>query len=282
MTGIIDVGGGARGIYGAGVLDRCMDEGIRFDVCVGVSAGSANLAAFLAGQRGRNYRFYAEYAARPEYMGPRTLLRTGEYIDLSYVYGTLSNEGGEAPLDRGALMRAPAALFLTATDAATGAAVYFPKETLRPNDYRALSASCAMPVACRPQELDGRRYYDGGLADPVPVEKALSLGCDRIALILTRPLSFTGGSRADLLAARLMEKTAPAIAALLRDRGRRYRAGVALALRLREEGRCLILAPDDVCGAGTVTKDPEKLRRLYLKGYRDARVLAFGAVRSEF
>ena len=40
--GVIDVGGGLRGIYGAGVLDRCLEEDLRFDLCIGVSAGSAN------------------------------------------------------------------------------------------------------------------------------------------------------------------------------------------------------------------------------------------------
>ena len=39
--GVIDVGGGLRGIYGAGVLDRCLEEDLRFDLCIGVSAGSA-------------------------------------------------------------------------------------------------------------------------------------------------------------------------------------------------------------------------------------------------
>lgn len=38
--GVIDVGGGLRGIYGAGVLDRCLEEDLRFDLCIGVSAGS--------------------------------------------------------------------------------------------------------------------------------------------------------------------------------------------------------------------------------------------------
>ena len=47
-TGIVDVGGGLRDIYGAGVLDRCLDESIHFDVCIGVSAGSANLASTAA------------------------------------------------------------------------------------------------------------------------------------------------------------------------------------------------------------------------------------------
>lgn len=45
-TGVVDVGGGLRGIYAAGVLDYCMDHGIRFDLGIGVSTGSANLASY--------------------------------------------------------------------------------------------------------------------------------------------------------------------------------------------------------------------------------------------
>ena len=55
--GIVDVGGGYRGIYAAGVLDYCMDHDLHFDLGIGVSAGSANLISYAAGQRGRNYRF---------------------------------------------------------------------------------------------------------------------------------------------------------------------------------------------------------------------------------
>ena len=39
--GIVDVGGGTRGIYGAGVFDYLMDHDIQFDYAIGVSAGSA-------------------------------------------------------------------------------------------------------------------------------------------------------------------------------------------------------------------------------------------------
>lgn len=45
--GVVDVGGGFRGVYACGVLDYCMDENIRFDLGIGVSAGSANLASLL-------------------------------------------------------------------------------------------------------------------------------------------------------------------------------------------------------------------------------------------
>ena len=74
VTGIVDVGGGMRGIYAAGILDCCMEHGVHFDCCIGVSAGSANMASYLAGQQGRNYRYYQEYALRKEYMGIGNLL----------------------------------------------------------------------------------------------------------------------------------------------------------------------------------------------------------------
>ena len=63
-TGIIDVGGGLRGIYGAGVMDRLMDKGIEFDYYIGVSAGAANMVSYMARQQGRNYRFYTDYSYR--------------------------------------------------------------------------------------------------------------------------------------------------------------------------------------------------------------------------
>ena len=60
MKAIVDVGGRLRGIYAAGVLDRCLEEGIHFDAGVGVSVGNADIASYLAGQKGRNYQFYIE------------------------------------------------------------------------------------------------------------------------------------------------------------------------------------------------------------------------------
>ena len=43
--GVIDVGGGLRGIYAAGVFDWCLENGVKFDYGIGISAGSANLAS---------------------------------------------------------------------------------------------------------------------------------------------------------------------------------------------------------------------------------------------
>jgi len=98
-TGVIDVGGGFRGIYAAGVLDYCLDHDIRFDVGIGISAGSANMASFTARQARRNLRFYTEFGLRSEYAGLRNFLEKRSFVDLDYVYSTLSNSDGEYPID---------------------------------------------------------------------------------------------------------------------------------------------------------------------------------------
>ena len=50
-TGVIDVGGGMRGIYAAGVFDYFMDKGIKFDVGIGVKCESVLLRRASKGQK---------------------------------------------------------------------------------------------------------------------------------------------------------------------------------------------------------------------------------------
>lgn len=170
--GVVDVGGGLRDVYAAGVLDYCLDMELRFDLGIGVSAGSANLFSFIAGQRGRNYPFYTEYPFRKEYMSIRNYLFKKSYLDLDYIYGTLSNSNGENPLDNPKFMANPMEFFAVATNAETGEVKYFSKADVRQDDYSILKASCAIPFVCHPYAVNGVPYYDGALGDAVPIEKA--------------------------------------------------------------------------------------------------------------
>lgn len=99
MLGIIDVGGGNRGAFGAGVLDYCMDHGIMADYCIGVSAGSANCVSYIAGQRGRNYRFYTKYNISDDAISLKNRLTNHALVNLDYIFSTVSNDDGADPLD---------------------------------------------------------------------------------------------------------------------------------------------------------------------------------------
>ena len=275
-TGVVDVGGGTRGIYGAGVFDRLMELGVTFDYGAGVSAGSANLVSFQAGQKGRNLRFYDTYAFRKEYMSFRNLLRDGSYVDLRYIYGTLSNAGGEDPVDYEAFMANPAALEIVATDARTGKAVYFNKKDIQKDRYEFLMASSCVPVACRPWPVGKRVYYDGGISDPIPFRRAFAAGCDKVVVVLTRPKDTPRKPGKDPWFARVLNRRYPASARALARRAETYNAALAEAKALEAEGKVLILAPDSIEGLKTLSQDHGKLEELYRKGRQDAeRVPAF-------
>lgn len=273
MLGIIDVGGGLRGIYGAGIFDYCLENGIEFDYCCGVSAGSANLCSFISRQPKRNYRSYTIYAFRKEYMSFRNFIRTGSYLDLDYVYGTLCVHDGEDPMDYATFSSFDKKFYTVATDALTGEVKYFEREDYKYDDFAPVKCSSCVPVVNRPYPFNGRLYYDGGLSDPIPIKKALADGCDKVVVILTRPKTYYRSPSKDMNAALLIRGKYPKAAEALQNRSRVYNQSLDLALMEEKRGRVLILAPDSIKGLSTLTKDKSKLEVLYRKGLKDAEKL---------
>ncbi|MDE6108371.1 MAG: patatin family protein [Oscillospiraceae bacterium] len=277
MLGIIDVGGGMRGAFTAGIYDYLLDKNVQpFDYCIGVSAGSANLVTYLAAQRERNHRFYTQYAFRKEYMSMKHMLRTGSYIDLDYIYTTLSGPEGEDPVDLTAFNQSPARYEVVVTDAATGNPVYYDKSLMAEGNFDVIKASCAVPAACKPYPVLGAPGFDGGVADPVPYKRALEQGCDRIVVLLTRPEDY----RRPLLDHREVFEAAlrdwPGTYSALLRRSVRYNRDVAAVKELERAGKALLVAPGDIGGMSTLTRDKEAIEGLYRMGYdQGTRVLDF-------
>lgn len=274
-TALIDAGGGWRGVYAAGVLDYCLEFGIDFDICIGISAGSANAASYIAGQKGRNYRFYTEYSYRPEYVSMDNLLSKHSLIDMDYIYSTLSNRDGENPLDYKALAKSDKELIVVATNALTGKPAYFDKSFIGQDQYDVFKASCSIPVVNEPYPIRNIPFFDGALSDPIPLKKALEMGAEKVVVLLTKPVDHPRKPYKDIALASFMKKY-PAAAHNLRHRTEKYNEAVAEARQLEKEGKALIISPDDTCGVDTLTRDHDALHNLYLKGYLDgARIAAF-------
>ena len=273
MLGVIDVGGGLRGIYGAGVLDACLDMNINFDYCIGVSAGSANIASYIAGQKGRNKTFYTDYSFRKDYMSFSNLIKKGSFVDLEYIYATLSNEDGEYPLNFDAVKNSDKIFKVVATNALSGQPVYFDKSDMSKNNYDVIKSSCSLPVVNRPYSFAGGKYYDGGISDPIPVGRAFFDGCDKVVVILTRPRDFYRDGKRESKTSVIIKRKYPLAAEALATRHVVYNKQLNLCKQYEKEGKVLIVAPDDISGMGTLTKDKEQLLKLYDKGYRDAEAI---------
>ena len=272
-TAMIDVGGGFRAIFGCGVMDRMLEDGIDVDMCYGVSAGAANMTSFIARQHGRNHTFYTKYAFRKEYASAESFFKNHNFANLDYIYGTLSNHDGENPLDFAAFEANETGFTVVACNAEDGSTKYFDKSRVRFDDFDIIKASSAVPVACEPYVVDGVPYFDGGIADPVPVQKALEDGYDRVILILSRLRNEVRKQQKDLAPARILERSHPAAAEKLRMRYKTYNDELELAKHYEAEGKVLILAPEDLYGLNTLKKNFEGLEMMYRKGYAAAEAI---------
>ncbi len=273
MVGILDVGGGLRGIYGAGVFDYCLEHDIVFDYCIGVSAGSANIVSYAAGQCGRNYHFFIDYSFRKEYMSLGNLIRRGSYLDMDYIYSTLYNAGGENPLDYPAVRGSGKTLRIVATSATTGRPVYFCQDDLKQDCYDIIKASCSIPVVNRPYPIAGDVYYDGGISDPIPMMKAFEDGCDRLVVILTKPLEHFGDDRKEHFFSYFIKKKYPAAAELLSHRNALYRTQIKQMQELILEKKVLAIIPRSIYGMKTLSRQKASLHRMYIDAQEDAKAI---------
>ncbi len=269
--GIIDVGGGMRGIYGAGVFDYLLDKNIEIPYCAGVSAGSANVASYVGKQKGRNKVFYEEYSFEKDYMSFHNWIHSGSYIGLEYIYGTLSNSGGKYPWDFETAMASNQELMIVATDANEAKPFYFYKKDYVKNDYGMFKASSCIPIVCKPYHWKGRDFFDGALTDPIPYEKAFEDGCTKVIVVLTRPTDFrkhTSDREASFY--KKLKKNYPNMIEKMYARNDLYNTQLdKLFEKYLPEGKAFVIGPDDVCNVDTLKKNKDNLDRLYQKGYKD-------------
>ena len=91
------------------------------------------------------------------------------------------------PLSVEALQKSPTRFFIVLTDCHTGEPVYFHARDERV--FAALRATASMPLATRGFDyVDGQPFADGGVADPIPVQRALQDGATDITVVLTHRL----------------------------------------------------------------------------------------------
>lgn len=267
--GLVVEGGGMKCAYGAGIMDAFLDEGITFDYCIGVSGGSGNVASYLAGQRGRNLRFFTDHIHSPDYFGLKSLLKTGDLFGLEYIYGDLTRRDGEDPLDFPALMKNPAEYEVVVTNALTGKPEYYGREMMQQDDYRLIMASSAIPVACHPVELNGTPYFDGGLTDAIPVRRAMERGCEKLVVLLTKNRDYVRRPQGMRGLYRRVCRRYPRIVEAIDRRHEVYNDNLRDVFSLEREGTAFVFAASEPIHVGTYSMKEEAERALYDLGLRD-------------
>lgn len=267
-VGMLLEGGGMRGMYTAGVLDSFLDNEIKIDCIVGVSAGALFGVNYASKQRGRAIRYNTKYVKHPMYMSMKSLIQTGNIVNKEFAYYILpqrldifdQEQFGNSNID----------YYATVTNVESGEAEYL-KVTDAFKQMEILRASSALPFVSQIVEVDGNKYLDGGIADSIPIDKIRQLDVDKVIVVLTRPLNYRKNEKTNRLVYNFTEKKyGKNLADTLEQRNKRYNESVEKIIDLESKKEIFVIRPTKTIKVKRLEKDVEKITEIYNLGLEDA------------
>ena len=250
-TALVLEGGGLRGYYSCGVMEAFMEKDLLFPYIIGVSAGAANALSYISGQPGRSREIIEHYVGNPDYVSTRNLLTKHTMFDFDYIFGTVPEKH----------------IFFD----------WFEKDTLKA-PFMASRASCSVPLITKIQHYMGYDLLDGGISDPIPIEKSLADGNTFHVIVLTRNKGYQKepfGHTAFLKAA---FRKYPAVAEAMRTRHEIYNRQLALCEKLEKAGRAVIIRPLKPLNVSRTKAEVPALLALHDEGLYEGRA-ALGSIK---
>ncbi len=258
-----------RGAYTAGVVDAFLDHGVDFPYVIGVSSGANAGGDYISGQRERNHKMFVELVADPRYAGWANLLRERSWFGMKFLFETAPDL--VAPFDYEAFRRSPSTFVVVTTDCITGSPVYFRHHGHDPRWFvRTVNrASCSLPMLSPPVAIDGRLYVDGGVSDPIPIDRSMKDGNARNVVVLTVNAGYRKSSKPLHLPMGIALARCPGVRRALRRRNEVYNACLDKLSALEEAGRVFVLRPGRPLVVDRLERDVVKLDALYRQGYEE-------------
>lgn len=263
-TGLVLEGGGVRAVYTSGVLDAFMENGIEFPYVIGVSAGSCNGVSFLGKNLHRMRDITINYSCDKRYKSVNSLLKNGEYLNSKWIFGELTYD--LYPLDNDTYENSNATMCVVATNALTGKPEYFYPTDFR-NGCEELRASCALPIATKPVQIGKDYYFDGGITDSIPLQKAIEDGCEKCVVILTQDKNYVKQPMGHSAVVKQMMKKYPLTAQRILDRHNMYNVQREYVFEQQKQGNALVICPEEPLNCGTLNVSPAQQKDIYKLGY---------------
>ena len=265
-TALVLEGGGLRGFYSAGVFEAFMDAGIIFPYIIAVSAGAANVLSYVSGQRGRNRQVLEHCVPDKRYVSKRNLIRGGSLFGMDFVFHEVPRN--HVVFDWNAFNRQNVRLLTGTLDCTTGRTHWFEKSDIEP-ELDPIIASCSVPILSPIRRFNGYELLDGGVSDPIPIEKSIADGNTFHVIVLTRNEGYRKKPFKHRWLLSAFFRKYPKVVEAVLARHEVYNRQIALCEELERAGRAVIIRPQlpiQVNGSGG---DTQALLKLHDEGHEE-------------
>lgn len=271
-VGLVLEGGGMRGLYTAGILDFFMEKDLYFPYVIGVSAGACNAASYISKQKERSKRINIDYVKNPRYLSYRNLVKEKSIFGMDFLFNEIPNK--LEPFDYTTFHSSEQRFIIGTTDCETGNPLYFDKNKCK-DILGVLRASSSIPLLSPVVEVEGKKLLDGGVADSIPIKKAIEDGFKRNIIILTRNKEYRKKPYKFKLFVKRSYSKYPKLVDKIFNRYKIYNNTLDYIEELENKYNAFVIRPSKPLKVDRLEKNPEKLKELYKMGYEDAKNLYF-------
>lgn len=267
-VGLVLEGGAMRGMYTAGVLDVLMENNIKVDGIIGVSAGALFGVNYFSKQKGRAIRYSKRFCKSRRYMSFLSYIFTGNIINKNFAFYKVSKELDI--FDDETYKKNNTGFYAVVTNVETGKAEYIEIDSCF-EKMEALRATSAMPLVSRMVEINGNKYLDGGISDSIPIDKCMMLGYDKIIVVLTRDIKYRKKELSNKVVRSLkkrFKKYANLVETMI-DRPTKYNGTINKIIELEKENKIFVIRPSSPINIKVLERDPDNLQKVYDLGVND-------------
>jgi predicted patatin/cPLA2 family phospholipase len=273
-TALIVEGGGQRGVFSFGITDTFINRNYDpFDIYMGVSNGVAVLCWYLIRETDNNLEKML-YAAKGDYLSYKNIFIGKDIIKFHQMY-----EDGEK-MFKPSMEKIKNNLkgkdyIAVVTDAIEANAEYY---SFGDGEWMPkMIASGTLPILVRtPSLIDGRRKFDGGVADPLPVEKAYEMGAKKIIVIRTYEKKFRRKLKIENYIGALLSREYPKLRKALLVHDKTYNRALDFINNPPSDCEIVQLCPPEKLKSKRDSKNIEILKADYKLGKKVAKVYLDG------
>ena len=267
-TALIIEGGGQRGVFSFGITDTFISRNFDpFDIYIGVSNGVAVLCWYLIRETDNNLDKML-YAAKGDYLSYKNLFTGKDILKFHQMYED-GKKMFKPSMEKIKKNLAGKEYIAVVTDAIEASAEYysFGDDEWMPK----MIASGTLPLLVRtPSLINGRRKFDGGIADPLPAQKAYEMGAKKIIIIRTYEKKFRRKLKFENYLGALLSREYPKLRKALLEHDKTYNRALDFINNPPPDCEILQLCPPKKLKSKRDSKNIEILKADYKLGKRVA------------
>ena len=210
---LIVEGGGSRGVFSFGVIDSFIQASFNpFDIHFGVSNGAVVQLWYLLKAADYNLDKML-FSASKDYVRYSNIIFNKSIMNFEKLYQD-ANKVFTIDFERLQDHLSGKNCYVVVSDALTGKPEYI--QLSQENYINEMLATGSLPVLMKNEiTLDGRRKFDGGITDPIPVKKAYEMGAKEIIIIRTYEQAFVRKTKLENYIAAMATRSYPNISKAL-------------------------------------------------------------------